>query len=417
MRLLLAGNAIGHVPASAGQPPIVDDFRIQCEQLHLPATVIESKQMTLELYRKPAHRQISFFFHQLLYLNVPYAHLLDGPDFAHGYHLSKLSEEWQVGWSPSTEARLVEMASLGDTVASAACLRLEQEIRELEQGDAARDASVAVDKLISTCRMGLQSLGDRITQLILTHVAEDNVFASMALALSKLTLLLSAREPLEANRLTALPDLIRTCYQRACHLVDGLTNVPDDQVDASLDGLCSMRELLSQTEDIQLDSELYAQALERLLVASNPYPRGEVAGAAAGILHSLGRLDEIGVCRIIENYLDSSMIDIGAACGAVRGLMMTARESFWRMRGLLVKIDQLFQNWEEDRFRAALPQLRLAFSQLSPKEIDLVAERVAALHEVEDLGSLHHPTLTEDELHFGLEVNRLMNQALLEDGL
>lgn len=414
---LLAGNAIGHVPASAGQPPIVDDFRNQCERLKLPATVIDSKQMSLELYRKPSHRQVSFFFHQLMYLGVPYAQLLDGPDFVHGYHLSKLSEDWQVGWSPGTEARLIEMASFGENVAGAAELRLEQEIRQMEKGETARDASAAVDKLITTCRMGLQAHGDRIIQLIMSFVAEDSVYASMASALSKLTLLMSAREPLEATRLDSLPDLVATCYRRACHLIDELVNVPDDQVDASLDGLCSMRELLSQVEDNHLDRELYVVALERLVAATNPFPRSEVAGAAAGILHSLGRLDENGVCHIIENYLDSSMTDVGAACGAVRGLMMTGRESFWRMRGLLLKIDQLFENWEEDRFRVALPHLRLAFSQLSPKEVDLVAERVAALHDIEDLGNLHHPTVTEGDMQFGLEIDRLMRRSMLEDGL
>jgi hypothetical protein len=414
---LLTGDSIGDVPRSAQQPPIVEEFRAQCERYRLPLNLIEPRLVTLEIYRKPAHRETSFFLQRLLFLGVPFAQWIDGPDFTNGYHLSKLSEEWQVVWSPSTEARLIQMSTYGDTVAGAAERLLVEEIRKQMASDSARDASFAVGKLLLTCRMGLHHLADHVFPLVEQQIAEDNRFFSMAEAASKLLLLDTAREPLESFRLANLNRLMVHCYQRACHLIDGLSNVPDDDVEASLDGLCSLRELVSQQTVHTFDRQLLVVALERLLQSGDPYPRGEIAGAAAGMLFSLGHMDEEQVCRVVQNHLDSACVDVGGACGAVRGLMTTARETFWRMPNLLTLIDSLFQDWDEDRFRVALPHLRLAFSQLTPKEIDAVAERVASLHEVSSLGNIHHPQISEEELHFGVALNRLMRQSLQEDGL
>jgi hypothetical protein len=123
------------------------------------------------------------------------------------------------------------------------------------------------------------------------------------------------------------------------------------------------------------------------------------------------------VCEIVRQYLDAAVEDVGGACGVIRGLMTTAREAFWRMDELLNSIDALFERWEETRFTKALPHMRLAFSQLSPKEIDLVANRVADLHNVEELGNLIHPDVDASEMQLAAEISALMTKSLREDGL
>ncbi len=423
---IMAGDRIGRVPASAGEPPIIDDFRRLAASFRLPADTIQPRQVTLELYRKRRHRPISFLLHQLELLEVPYASFIDGPDFLNGHHLAKLTEEWAVGWNPGTEARLAELASLGDTVASAAAQRVMLLIAALEDDGSARSASAAVDLLLRTCRCGLHAHAGRIITVVEEHIAEDGEFASLARALSQLALLHSAREPLEATRLTRVSDVIALCYRRATSLIDSLASVSDDQLDASLDGLLSMRELLasqeieqepSQDQAVRLDGGLFADALARLVRDTGTPARSEIAGAAAGLLHGLGRIDPQQVCKIVRQYLDAAVEDIGGVCGVVRGLMMTGRETFWRCDELLQGIDVIFNQWEESRFNRALPHMRLAFSQLSPKEVDSIAARVAQLHKVEDIGPLINPDVTEDDLRLAVRATELMNVSLTEDGL
>ncbi len=429
---VLAGDRIGQIPSSAGQPPIVDDFQQMAASFRLPVDTIEPRGVTLELYRKPVHRPISFLLHQLQFLGVPYAAYVDGPDFIHGYRLAKLREEWKAAWTPGTEACLAELASLGDTVATAAAQRLLQKVDELEEEGAAQGADAAVDLLIRACRCGLHRHADRLVATVQSHIAEDGEFASVAAALGRLVLLRSAREPLEAKRLDRLGDVITQCYQKATSLIDSLAAVPDDQLDASLDGLLSIREWLasqsleddeteedkaSESEPLSLDPNLFFDALERLLRETGKPPRSEIVGAAAGLLHASGRIDEQRVCDVVRHYLDAAVEDVSQACGVVRGLMMTAREAFWRMESLLRGIDELFQSWEEARFNNALPHMRLAFSQLSPKEVDSVAERVAKLHHVDEIGSLVNPDVSEEEMQMAVHIAELMNRSLQEDGL
>lgn len=431
VRRTLAGDRIGTVPASAGQPPIVDDFQRLAGQYRLPINTLESRGVVLELYRKAQHRPVSFFLHQLQLLDVPFATFVDGPDFIHGYRLGKLQEEWSAAWNPGTEARLAELASLGDTVAGAAAQRLLQQVAELEEQCAARNADAAVEFLIRACRCGLHAYVDQMVTAVETHIAEDNIFASQARGLSRLAILRSAREPLEATRLERISYTILQCYCRACYLIASLADAPDDQLDASLDGLLSIGELLNaqsveQASEAEagadgahpmLNESLFLDALMDLNRDTGKPPRSEIAGAAAGLLYGSGRIDQSRVCTIVARYLDAAVDDVGAACGVVRGLMMTAREAFWRMDDLIRSIDALFQRWEEGRFNNALPHMRLAFSQLSPREIDNVAGRVANLHAVEEIGLLHHPDFTEAEMQLAVRAAELMNRSLSEDGL
>lgn len=422
---VLAGERVGKVPASVGTSPIVGNFQRLAESYRLPIDTVEPRGVTLELYRKPAHRPISFFLHQLQLLEVPYASFVDGPDFVHGHRLSKLHEEWRASWNPSVEARLAELALLSDTVAGAAAQKLLQWIAALEEEGASRSAAAAVELLIRTCRCGLHDHVERIVRAVQSQVAEDASFASVAGALSRLSLLQSAREPLEASRLERLADVIEQCFRRACYLVASLAEVPDDQLEPSLDGLLALHELLnaqaveSEVADAAslLDISLFQDALDRLIGDRGKPPRSEISGAAAGLLHAAGKLDDAQVCELVNRYLDAAIDDVGSACGVVRGLMMTAREAFWRMDELLLAIDSLFRDWEEHRFNNALPHMRLAFSQLSPKEIDNVAQRVAHLHQVDELGPMVHPDVTEDEMQLAVQVAELMNRSLREDGL
>ena len=52
-----------------------------------------------------------------------------------------------------------------------------------------------------------------------------------------------------------------------------------------------------------------------------------------------------------------------------------------------------------------------------PKEVHLVAGRVADLHSVEELGPLVHPDVSEEDMQCAVRATELMNRSLEEDGL
>src|SRR5207302_607754 len=108
----------------------------------------------------------------------------------------------------------------------------------------------------------------------------------------------------EAGRLTAVPRLMTAEYQRACRLLDQVARCPDDAVDAAVNALCMLRELLAAgPPETPLDPDLLHQALGRLIA-------GPPAGTQAGIagMHGTQTLGEI-----VHMDLDETEVQLALA--------------------------------------------------------------------------------------------------------
>ena len=103
--------------------------------------------------------------------------------------------------------------------------------------------------------------------------------------------------------------------------------------------------------------------------------------------------------------------------GFLRGLMKTCRESAWQNASLLKSLDGILTEWDETEFIAALPSLRLALADLTPRETDRVAALVAALHGEKSLGEVVHLQMTEGELERNRRITALVLDSLKADGL
>jgi hypothetical protein len=98
-------------------------------------------------------------------------------------------------------------------------------------------------------------------------------------------------------------------------------------------------------------------------------------------------------------------------------LLQSAREVAWQQPALLGVLDALVRQWSEADFVASLPELRLAFAAMTPKETDRIAEAVAQLHGAEDLGPLVHRDLDEADVQANLAAARALADVLAADGL
>ena len=103
--------------------------------------------------------------------------------------------------------------------------------------------------------------------------------------------------------------------------------------------------------------------------------------------------------------------------GFLQGLLKTCREAAWQNTELLQALDQIISSWDEPEFISALPSLRLALADLTPRETDKVAARVAELHGQTDLGELVQSQVTESELELNRRVTSLVLETLTRDGL
>jgi hypothetical protein len=419
---VLSGKAIGHVPAGAGVPPIVASFRREVERAKLDIQDSLKRRATLEIYRNPRHRRTSRLLHSLNFLRVPFAALAAGPDFVRGTGLERIQEHWNYSWSPMTEGGLVEAAVYGSTVEEAAVNRLREAIAHLDEaGNEAgngRGATVAVSMLLHACRMGLHRHTSALLALIAARIAEEPSFLGAVAAANQLLLLWQSREPLEAHSLAEVPQLLQAAYLRACYLVSALAQCPEEELAASLDSLASVRELIAAAPDDLVDADLFWNAAGAVLASPNQShaPYSTIAGAVAGLLHSAGRMSEAELDALVTGSL-IGISDSQRRVGFLRGLLKTSREAAWQNRPLLQSFDAILAEWTEAEFIAALPSLRLALADLTPRETDRVAALVAGLRGEQSLGEILHLQITESELERNRRITARVLGSLEADGL
>ncbi len=411
-RRILSGRTMGNVPPGAGTPPLVKDFEYRARRQRLKIEDSQPRRAVLDIYRRPEHRVTSRLLHGLSLLEVPLAVRRAGPDFVNGTGLDRLQEHWEYRYSAATEAALVEASVYGVTVPLAIANRFSTQLNQLESGGARRDARAASAYLMQACLLGLHDHLPRVTAVLRDAIASDAAFESVVAAICSIGLLLESREPLEARDIDEVPPLLQAAYERAIYLGRELHGVVADGNDL-LQALARLRELLVSTAGKLLDVNLY---WDLIISLSARHDAALIRGAATGLLYSGGRVSESEMGLALNGYLNG-LLHPRDAVGFLRGLLYTAREAAWQQADLLGVLDSLLQQWDDQTFVATLPELRLAFAEMTPKETDRIAEAVAQLHGETNLGHLVRYDLSATEVQANLDLSRTLVELLTADGL
>ncbi len=418
-RKLMAGDRVGNVPAEAGVPPLVEDFRRTAARLGIELDRIEARDVSLDLYRKDRARQVSRFFHRLRFLSVPFAQWVSGPDYVAGKQLERITEVWKYRWAPGTESALIERSLYGSTLEEAAAGLVLEQFKEAESQGQGRRADEAARLLLEACRMGLHRHTATLLERTSRLVAEDGSFVSLVRAIEQILVLHVSREPLEAHHLGRIIEVADAAYYRACYLLPGLAGTAQSEEHEILAALNGLRQAALSLGDDANRRTMRHDRLAELIAA--PGCPAVLRGAGAGLLFGDGVLAPEDLVLQFRGHLLSSSEAGHAGAAYLRGLLHTARSVLWLVPEVLVSLHQVFRDWEEDRFVEALPELRLAFADLTPRECDQVARRVAEVAGEPEAGrSLSSGELegfNEQDLMRGIAVNRQVLELLLQDGL
>lgn len=414
-RTLLAGKRIGEVPIEAGQPPIVTDFRDTAARLRIDISLGAPKEVTLDLYRKAPHREVSRFFHRLRFLDVRFGEKTRGPDFVTGENLDRVQEVWEYRWSPDTEATLIERSVYGSTLEEASAALLLEQFGEAERAGQGRRSDVAAALLLEACRMGLHrhvpDLLDRTGKLI----AEDALFTSLVRAIDSILILHFSREPLEAHSQEGLREMAEQAFLRACYLLPGLAATSDADEEEVLDALNAFSQVPAQLGNLPEYRQMLWDRLEELVESGSG--NASLRGGASGLLFDEGQMQPSELVDHLRGYL-VSRIDNGAqGISFLKGLLRTARSILWQVPEIVEAVTDVLSEWDEDDFVQQLPNLRLAFADLTPRECSRVAREVAVYVGDEKLDIAYYSGLSEEDMIRATELNRRVLESLKRDGL
>jgi hypothetical protein len=411
-RDVLCGDALGTLPPGTGTPPLVEDTLRRLRAQRLQVDDNESRSVNLDIYRNPAHRVTSRLLHGLGLLGVPFAQHAGGPDFVRGTGLARLQERWSCTWSPLSEGALVEASMYGATFPEAVAACLDQLVAETTSDGRTPTSAEATGILARTAVLGLHDRSPRAVDLVRAALGHDPDFLSVTSTAGALALLVEGREPLEATRMTELPELLAAAYARAIFLGRELQGEEAPPVEAA-DALSRLRELLASPGGEGLDPDPFWEMVDRIRTRHDvPLVRG----AATGLAFAAGRIDAATVGRDVAGQLSGS-VPPGEAVGFVRGLLLTAREATWQDTDVLPTLDERLRSWDDATFLAHLPELRLAFAGLTPRETDRVAELVARLHGGVVVDTGLRRDVDEATVARLLEASVTVSELLRRDGL
>lgn len=411
---VLTGTAAGRVPAGAPKPPLLRDFEYRARRQRLKVEDSTPRRVLLDIYRRPEHRVTSRLLHGLSFLGIPFAVRTAGPDFVRGTGLNRLQEHWEYSHTAATEASIIEASLHGVTVPLAVADRFRARLEKASAGDEARNARVVAALLVQGCTLGLHDHLPGVFAALRTAIAQDPDFQSVALAAGSLGLLWEAREPLEARDIVELPGILRATYERSIYLGHGIATGSDANAASGLmEALTRLRELLASAAGAALDAESYWQMVQQL---AGRLDEPALRGTAAGLLFSAGRLDAAALAGLVAGEFVGAA-EPKRAVAFLRGLLHSAREVAWQQPELLQALDGLLAKWDEATFIELLPELRLAFADLTPRETDRVGEAVSALHGGEVLVGLVNHDVGEAQLATHLELSRTLLAVLEADGL
>lgn len=413
-RKLMAGDRIGDVPPEAGVAPIVRDFRDTAARLKMDLGRIDAREVALDIYRKARARETSRFFHRLRFLDVPFAEFVAGPDYVTGEHLERVQEVWKHRWSPQVESSLIDRAPYGSTLDEAAANVLLERFAEAESQGQGRRSDLAARLVVEACRMGLHRHSQSLIERTGRMVAEDASFPSLVGAAEQLLVLHVSREPLEAHHLSGPEDLASVGYDRACYLIPTLAGTAESEEMGVLDSLLALQQVALTLGDRADRRELRWARLRDL--ADVPDASAALRGGALGLLFADGRLDPSDLAERFRGHLVSTRPQ-GEGAAFLRGLLRTARSALWAVPELLVALHEQLGAWDEDAFIRILPDLRLAFADLTPRECDRVAEAAAGLAGAAAKTLTALDGFEESDLLRGLEIERHVREVMARDAL
>lgn len=406
----LAGNALGDIPPSAGSPPLLEQARSEARALGIRLEDTQARQAELDLHRKPRHRARSRYFQRMDYLGTGLAEWQGGPELVHGIDPGRLKEHWRYAWTPTVEARLLELSSEGTRLDEVALARLLAEEQALEAQGRARSASAAVALLLRGCVLGLQAALPRLCELVARHGREDASLDSLARACSQLHNLQAGLGLLGLDQSPPLDGLIEQLWQASLLQLPTLAKAREGDETALIDALLALRGVWQQR---QSKDPRWLEAL-RLLGDGAATAPGIQAACTALLIGDTGGADpdERLAGQLAQHFGPGA--EPAAAVRYLRGLLQAAPQSVVGNPALLRALDDCLARWRPEEFLQYLPDLRQAFSYLKPFETERLARQVAAQHgSTQDL-SIGHGHFTAEEVQLGLTVDAQLRGLLVQ---
>ncbi len=411
LHAFLTGQAIGELGHGVAQPPLVASVRARLKALRFNLEDGAPRSRDLDVLRRPAHAEASRFLFTLELAGADFARRTAGPDPYTGWRGDTLFERWTYAWSPMVEARLIACAADGANLDSVAQATLDARYRALAESGRSRSAGATVALLVTAARTGIEAAIYLAAGWCAEAIAEDAQAASIIAAIS-VTAGLTRPGPGAPEFAPRFMELRAAALNRLLLLFPDLADTQEDQLPVLIRALADLGGLLAAGDDVW-ERAAFASVLNEALDRAPPPALHGAVLAFAGLI---GALSEQDVATRVAALLAGTYVEAGQAAAVLTGCLSVSPRLILHSPAILAAADEFLARAAHTGFMAALPELRLAFSQLTPSEIDRLAAWVASRHGL-DMAQITTATIPPSEMTENLGLSARLAETWRADGL
>nr|WP_255360102.1 DUF5682 family protein [Lewinella sp. 4G2] len=358
---LTIGTTVGFVPPGVTSVPLVENFNKEIKstrmaklwetagQLYLKATKTNPRG-GIDLRASNDLRK-SHLLHRLNLLGIHWGSLQPlGPDT-----ISSFKEIWLLEWKPEFSLYLIERASYGNTVASAAAKYSEERAQELT-------TVLPLAQLTLDClRADLPDVVPTLMDLLRQRAAETTDVAALLAAIP--TLVQTSRYG--DSRKTDTTALLQVIDELLPRLVAGLpaaaTNIDDDQATDLLGHLAAANYAIAQLEN-ELHDDVWEGGLRRAVAAGGIHPL--IEGHCVRLLYDRGLFDDAAAAKRFSRAL-SAANSAHYVAQWLSGFLHGSGQLLFHYPPLWALVDGWVAGLAWEDFEAILPLLRRTFADFS----------------------------------------------------
>lgn len=393
---LNTGRQVGKLPANALRPPILSDFEEQCQRFHLKLQSSVRQEVTLEIFTKNRHLELSRFFYRMNFLKTDFAQRKKGSDLINRRDRSRIREVWDYQFSSRILAVLVDVSTSGATVEEAARSQL---LSQFAKSTGFREAArLITEGFLMGFLEEENHMGDHAKQVL----AADGDFFSLSEGFSHLRMLYELQELYHVDDWLELELLIGDCFHKIVQLLPTMAQVPKEQEQQCIDSCLSLYQITGRPV-FQRFRPVLLETLHRLLERKGIQPGLE--GAVMGLIYGCDSSLCFRIQEVAGGYLTGTGETQLKSAAFLRGLFCTAKDMVFTGEHFLVMIDQLLGDLSAEQFMMLLPELRMAFGYFTPLETDRIAGEAAELHGVRKKALLSGRKVNPLEFEYGQQLD------------
>ena len=392
LREITTGKEIGKLCSDAKLPPLVQDFENICSSFKLKIHTTLEQEVVLELFSKKKHLEMSRFFYRMEFLETNFTTKVRGANLIGRKDRNLVREIWKYKWNSQVIAALIDKSASGGTLEEA-CATLVS--RALQNENRAKEVAML---LVKAFLMGLSDKQNQWNSRMEQVFMEDGDFFSLTGGLSYLVTLYELQDLYQTRNYLSLEKMMESCFDKLIILLPSMAGITDEQLKDGMEA-CLLLYRLTRKEKFSYMETVLKEAFETLCGKTGIHPglKGTVLGLLYGFDHS--KKDEIS--NTFMGYIRGTKEKVKETAVFMRGLFFTARDLVFVASDFVEMIDYLLTRLQGDEFMELLPELRMAFSYFTPREIDRIAQKAAALYG-KDKGILQRGALiTPEEYAYG----------------